>query len=65
MSEKELLDKIEQIRKQFSHDVRDERVFNHPQAICRNQPPEITNLLNACLSCPLRNTCKLLFTEEK
>lgn len=54
---------IDQIKKQYAIDVCKINQFYFPLPICGNQPPNITNLLNACLSCPMRETCKLLFTE--
>lgn len=53
---------LEQIKKQFNYDVCSKTV-RYPKPICENRPPEITNLMNACLSCPLRKTCKLLFSR--
>lgn len=58
------VDKLKRIKEQFAKDVCDKKVFAYPDAICRNQPPQITNLMNGCLSCPLRNTCKILFVDK-
>ena len=46
------VDKLEAVKKQFSKDV-----------FCKNRPPETTNFMNACLSCAMRETCKLLFCK--
>lgn len=54
---------IEQLKKQYAIDVCRINQFYFPRPICRNQPPDFTNLMNACLSCPMRETCKLLFTD--
>lgn len=37
-----------------------------PKYICQNRPPEISwsESNEACLSCPLRETCKLLFERK-
>ena len=51
---------LEDIRKRYSIDVCSSR----PQqdiAICSNRPPDITNLMNSCLSCRMRETCRLLY----
>lgn len=53
---------LENIRKRYSIDVCSIR----PQqdiAICSNRPPEITNLKNSCLSCRMRETCRLLYEK--
>lgn len=63
MSIKTAAEKLARIKKQFSKDVCRKTPFHHPKVICGNQPPEITNLMNACLSCSLRETCKILFVE--
>ena len=67
--------KIARIKKQFSEDVcqcltsgrpidgRSGLIY--PDSICQNRPPETTNLMNACLSCRLRETCKILYVEGK
>jgi len=65
MSIKTAAEKIARIKKQFSEDVCSRNQFNHPTAICQNRPPETTNLMNACLSCPMRETCKILFVEGR
>lgn len=65
--------KIARIKKQFSVDVCNKSSCGRSadgglaeiDSICRNQPPEITNLMNACLSCRLRETCKILFVEGR
>jgi len=67
-----IVQKIERLKKQFSEDVcrsfttgkpAGESRIPEPDSICQNRPPEITNLRNACLSCSLRETCKILFKE--
>lgn len=66
-------EKLARIRKQFSEDVchktscgrRADGGLAEVDSICRNRPPETTNLMNACLSCRLRETCKILFVEGK
>lgn len=56
--------KLEQIKKQFSEDVcKTNRIGVN--SICQNQPPETTNLMKACLSCRLRETCKILYVEGR
>lgn len=51
------------IQKTFAEDICRTNEYFYPKPICKNQPPENTNLMNACLTCPLKNTCKLLFVE--
>lgn len=60
----ELKTKIERIRAQYAYDVCDKNKYYHPKPVCKNQPPEITNLMNACLTCPMRGTCRILFYEK-
>lgn len=73
MSIKTAAEKLARIKKQFSVDVSNKSSCGRSvdgslaeiDSICRNQPPEITNLMNACLSCRLRETCKILYVEGK
>lgn len=63
---------LERLKKQFSEDVCHKSSCGRSadgglaeiDSICRNRPPETTNLMNACLSCPLQETCKVLFVEK-
>ena len=65
--------KLTRIKKQFSEDVckasscgrSADGSLAEIDSICRNRPPETTNLMNACLSCRLRETCKILFVEGR
>lgn len=66
-------EKLARIKKQFSEDVCRKSSCGRSadgglaeiNSICRNRPPETTNLMNACLSCSSRETCKILFVEER
>ena len=49
------------IRTQYAKDLVAINKFYFPKPICENQPPETTNGMNACLSCPMRKTCLLIF----
>ena len=53
--------KAEAIRTQYACDLVAINTFYYPKPVCENQPPEITNGYNACLSCPMRKTCLLIF----
>lgn len=65
MSIKTAQEKIGRIKKQFSEDVCRKIKNFYPESICQNRPPEITNLMNACLTCSLRETCRILFIEKE
>jgi len=51
------------IRAQYAKDLVAINQFYYPKPICENQPPETTNGMNACLSCPMRKTCLLIFKK--
>ena len=57
---KELKEQIDKVANRFSRDICAKNEFYYPKAICQNQPPPEENFYNACLSCPLINTCKQL-----
>ena len=61
----ELEAKLKAIKEQYAKDLVAEDTHFFPNPICKNQPPEITNGCNACLSCPMRNTCLLIFRGNK
>ena len=44
----------------FYKEVCATNLFYYPDEICRNQPPEISNFMNGCLSCPIRETCQAI-----
>lgn len=46
---------ITAIRKQYNQDC---------MAICENKPPELFSGFNACLSCSMSNTCRLLYENK-
>lgn len=56
----QLQEKLAKIKNQYSKDVC-HIGFNCRIALCNNRPPEITNLMNSCLSCRMRETCRLLY----
>lgn len=66
-------EKMARLKKQFSEDVCRKSSCGRSadgslaeiDSICRNRPPETTNLMNACLSCRLYETCKILFVEGR
>lgn len=53
-ADKSLVAKIEKIKNQYSVSV---------MYLCENKPPELFNGFNACLSCKLRDMCRLLYKE--
>jgi len=59
-----LSQEIKAIKKQYAKDLVAINTFYYPKPVCENQPPEITNGYNACLSCPMRKTCLLIFKEK-
>ena len=59
----ELQLRVDAIKKQYARDLVAINTFYYPKPVCENQPPEITNGMNACLSCPMRRTCLLLFKD--
>jgi len=63
MSDETAAAKLARVRKQFSKDVCQGNRFD-VGSICRNKPPETTNFMNACLSCRLLETCRLLFVDK-
>jgi len=63
MSDETAAAKLARVRKQFSKDVCQGNRFG-VGSICRNKPPETTNFMNACLSCRLLETCRLLFVDK-
>lgn len=66
-------EKMARLKKQFSEDVchkascgrRADGGLAEVDSICRNRPPETTNLMNSCLSCRLRETCRILYVEGR
>ena len=56
--------KLSSIKKQYAADLVQINQFYFPKPVCKNQPPEITNGCNACLSCPMRRTCLLIFEKN-
>jgi len=60
----ELEAKSKAIREQYAKDLVATNKFYFPKPVCKNQPPEITNGHNACLSCPMRKTCLLIFKKR-
>ena len=60
----ELEAKLKAIKEQYAKDLVAEDTHFFPNPICQNQPPEITNGYNACLSCPMRKTCLLIFKTK-
>ena len=59
----EELEGVDEIKEQFAKDVVATQQFYYPKPICQNRPPEVAGGMNACLSCPLSKTCRLLFIE--
>jgi len=59
-----LSQEIKAIKKQYAKDLVAINTFYYPKPVCENQPPEITNGYNACLSCPMRKTCLLIFKKK-
>ena len=55
--------KVDAIKTQYARDLVATNKFYYPKPVCERQPPEITNGMNACLSCPMRKTCLLIFKE--
>ena len=51
------------IKAQYAKDLVAINKFYYREPICQNQPPEITNGYDACLSCPMRKTCLLIFEK--
>lgn len=54
------------IKTQYTKDLVATKKFYFPKPVCQNQPPEITEITNgynACLSCPMRKTCLLIFKK--
>ena len=49
------------IKAQYAKDLVSTNQFYFPKPVCENQPPEITNGMNACLSCSMRKSCLLIF----
>ena len=52
------------IKAQYAKDLVAINKFYYREPICQNQPPEITNGYDACLSCPMRKTCLLIFKTK-
>ena len=59
----ELQAEKEAIKTQYAKDLVATNTFYFPKPVCENQPPEITNGYKACLSCPMRKTCLLIFKK--
>ena len=55
---------ISAIREQFSKSVSATQQAYYPKAICENLPPEQFSGFNACLSCPMLETCRLLYKNQ-
>ena len=53
----------EAVKTQYARDLVATNWAYFPKPVCKNQPPEITNGYNACLSCPMRKTCLLIFKK--
>ena len=60
----ELQAEKEAVKTQYARDLVATNWAYFPKPVCKNQPPEITNGYNACLSCPMRKTCLLIFKEK-
>ena len=52
------------IKTQYARDLVATNEYYFAKPFCKNQPPEITNGYNACLSCPMRKTCLLIFERN-
>ena len=59
----ELQAEKEAVKTQYARDLVATNWAYFPKPVCKNQPPEITNGYNACLSCPMRKTCLLIFEK--
>ena len=53
------------ISNQFSKSVMATQQFYYPKSICKNLPPEQFSGFNACLSCPMVETCRLLYKRKE
>ena len=53
------------ISNQFSKSVMATQQFHYPKSICKNLPPEQFSGFNACLSCPMVETCRLLYKRKE
>ena len=59
----ELQAEKEAVKTQYAKDLVATNTFYFPKPVCENQLPEITSGYNACLSCPMRKTCLLIFKK--
>lgn len=60
-----LENKLKDIKATYKESVCAVNQFYYPKPVCTNLPPDISAHFNACLSCPMRPVCVILFEDNK